>query len=204
MRPTSTPGPRHKALRTTAGLLLAITTLTGCTATAAPTDTATPTTPAATSTTTTPPTFASNDEALAAAKAAYTHYLTAGDSAGAIGTDSWNNYLSLTTGSEHAGVLEAREKMRTNGWSFTGATTFDSMVIQSSGTLPDGAWEIRAYLCLDLSTSDMVDNFGVSQINPGRQLRSPMVVVFVSSQENPDQLLISESPIWSGSNFCSS
>jgi hypothetical protein len=196
---------RYRAVQTgvlISVLVLAAGTLTGCADASTPTQTTRPaaSTPEASQH---PPIFASNDEALAAAQAAYTKYLTAGDTAGAIGTESWNTYLSLTTGSEHAGVLKARETMRENGWSFTGTTTFDSMVIQSSNALPDGSWEIRAYLCLDLSGSDMVDNSGVSRINHGRQRRSPMVVVFVSSQDSPEQLLISESPIWSGSNFCS-
>ncbi|TFD73825.1 hypothetical protein [Cryobacterium gelidum] len=168
----------------------------------APSNTAEPVAVATAAPTEAPPVFASNDEALAAAKSAYANYLTAGDAAGAIGSDSWNNYLSLTTSSETVGVVKAREKMKENGWSFTGTTTFDSMVIQSSNALPDGSWEIRAYLCLDLSGSGMVDTSGASQTKPDRQLRSPMVVVFVAPKEKSHQLLISESPIWSGSNFC--
>lgn len=198
--------PTHSAVRSAAALFLAVGALSGCSAVPAPapTDSAAPVPAATSAPTETPPIFASNEEALAAAKAAYSNYLAAGDTAGEIGSDSWKNYLSLTTGSEFAGVIKAREKMQENGWSFTGTTTFDSMAVQSSRALRDGSWEIRAYLCLDLSESDMVDDSGTSQINPDRQLRSPMIAVFVTPDENSHQLLISESPIWTGSNFCSS
>jgi hypothetical protein len=189
-------------VRAAAALFFFVGTLSGCVAAPAPSNTAEPVAVATPVPTEAPPVFASNDEALAAATAAYANYLAAGDGAGAVGSDSWNSYLSLTTNSERTGVVKAREKMKENGWSFTGTTTFDSMVIQSSNAMPDGSWEIRAYLCLDLSGSGMVNTSGASQINPDRQLRSPMVVVFVAPKEKSHQLLISESPIWSGSNFC--
>ena len=93
--------------------------------------------------------------------------------------------------------------MDEEGWSFTGVAVFDSMTIQSSQALADSTWEIRTYLCLDLSASDTVDRSGISVLDSDRAVRSPMIVVFVTPDTNSQQLLISESPIWSGSNFCS-
>ncbi|TFD68842.1 hypothetical protein [Cryobacterium ruanii] len=185
-------------------LLLAVGTLSGCSAAPAPTpsNTAVPVPTATAAPTETPPVFASNDEALAAAKAAYTKYLSLGDSAGATDSDSWEEYLSLTTGTEHDGAAQVGKLMEEKGWSFTGVTLFDSMTIQSSRALPDSTWEIRTYLCLDLSSSDTVNDAGDSVIK-NDEPRSPMIVVFVTPDKNSRQLLISESPIWSGSNFCS-
>ncbi|TFD10598.1 hypothetical protein E3T35_12760 [Cryobacterium sp. TMT1-2-2] len=147
--------------------------------------------------------FASNEDALVAAKATYTKYLALGDTADGTDSGSWKEYLSLTTGSEKQGVERARDLMDKNGWSFTGVTLFDSMTIQSSQALADSTWEIRTYLCLDLSSSDTVNTLGESVVKADRPGRSPMVVVFVAPNRNSQQLLISESPIWSGSNFCS-
>ena len=182
-------------------LLLSLTVglLSGCVAsTAAPPVVTQPTTPALA-----PPVFASNDEALAAAKAAYTKYLSLGDSVGPTGSASWKEYLSLTTGTEHEGAVEARKLMDERGWSFTGVTLFDTMTVQSSQELPDSTWEIRTYLCLDLSATGTVNDAGESVVKSDRPQREPMVVVFVTPDKNTQQLLISESPIWSGSNFCS-
>ncbi|WP_146070155.1 hypothetical protein [Cryobacterium sp. Y29] len=192
----------HRVVLAAGSLTLAVATLSGCSAAPVPTETAVPVPSETAKPTDSPPVFASNDEALAAAKAAYTKYLSLGDSAGATDSDSWKEYLALTTGTEHDGAAQAGKLMKEKGWSFTGVTLFDSMTIQSSRALPDSTWEIRTYLCLDLSASDTVNESGDSVVKHDEP-RSPMIVVFVTPDKNSRQLLISESPIWSGSNFCS-
>jgi hypothetical protein len=196
---------RYRAVQTgvlISVLLLAAGTLTGCADASTPTQTTRPaaSTPEASQH---PPIFASNDDALAAAQAAYTKYLTAGDTAGAIGTESWNTYLSLTTGSELEGVIAARDDLVKRDLSLTGSTSFDSMSIQSSGANANARWEIRTYVCLDLSGSTMVNAAEQTVSTPNRQVRWPMTVVFVTAEDNTQQLLVSESRVWSGSNFCS-
>ncbi|WP_129590522.1 hypothetical protein [Cryobacterium aureum] len=190
---------------TTVALFLAAGTLSGCAATQAPApiESTAPTAEATTAPTETPPVFASNDEALAAAEAAYSNYLAAGDAAGAIDSDSWKEFLALSTGPEHDATVQSRELMQQKGWSFAGRTQFDSMVVQSSKPLPNSTWEIRTYLCLDLSATDTVNETGDSVVSHDGTQRSPMLVVFVTPNENSHQLLISESPLWSGSDFCS-
>ncbi|WP_104130276.1 hypothetical protein [Cryobacterium sp. N21] len=195
----------HKAVHIASMVFLAAGTLSGCSAapTPSPHGSSEPAAEATAAPTETPPLFASNEDALVAAKATYTKYLALGDTADGTDSGSWKEYLSLTTGSEKQGVERARDLMDKNGWSFTGVTLFDSMTIQSSQALADSTWEIRTYLCLDLSSSDTVNTLGESVVKADRPGRSPMVVVFVTPNRNSQQLLISESPIWSGSNFCS-
>jgi hypothetical protein len=189
-------------VRAAAALFFFVGTLSGCVAAPAPSNTAEPVAVATPAPPEAPPVFASNDEALAAATAAYANYLAAGDTAGAIGSDSWNSYLALTTGSEQAGVVATRENLVSKGRALTGTTSSDSMSIQSSSALPDTTWEIRTYVCLDVSDSKMVDTTGQSVSTPNRQVRWPMVVLFVTPQNYSKQLLVSESRVWSGSNFC--
>ncbi len=191
--------PLH-AVVPSAVLLVSIGLLSGCMATPAPTDSSTPS--AAAESTATPPVFASDEEALAAAEAAYTAYLSAGDTAGEIGSDSWNKYLSFTTGPERDGVTSSRTALEAEGRSLTGSTAFDSMKIQMSSALPDATWEIRTYLCLDITHSQLLDSSGQPIDVSEGPLRWPMVVRFVSPQKDSQQLLISESTVWSGSNFC--
>ncbi|MDJ0339480.1 hypothetical protein [Cryobacterium sp. PH31-O1] len=197
--------PTHSAVRSAAALFLAVGALSGCSAVPAPapTDSAAPVPAATSAPTETPPIFASNEEALAAAKAAYSNYLAAGDTAGEIGSDSWIGFLALSTGTEHDATVQSKELMKERGWSFIGVTRFDSMTVQSSRPLADSTWEIRTYLCLDLRDTDTVNEAGDSVVKENGSLRSPMVVVFVTANANSNQLLISESPIWSGSDFCS-
>ena len=205
MRNPSRRRPVRNVVRTAVVLFLAVGTLSGCSAAPVPVASSTvdPVAEATAAPTETLPVFASNVEALAAAKAAYGNYLALGDSVPSMRSESWDGYLDLTTGVEREGLIRGRELMEENGWAFTGVTRFDSMTIQSSRALPDSTWEIRAYLCLDLSSTDTVNKAGESVVKSDRPVRSPMVVVFVAPDKNSRQLLISESPIWSGSNFCS-
>jgi hypothetical protein len=195
----------HRVVLAAIVLPFALGTLSGCMGAPVPvpSDTAARIAEATGAPTDSPPVFASNVEALAGAKAAYENYLSLGDSVPSMRSESWDGYLDLTTGVEREGLIRGRELMEENGWAFTGVTRFDSMTIQSSRALPDSTWEIRAYLCLDLSSTDTVNKEGQSVVKSDRSVRSPMVVVFVAPDKNSRQLLISESPIWSGSNFCS-
>ena len=191
--------PVHRAVLTATVLFLAG-TLSGCMATPVPPYTASPVAEATAAGT--PPVFASNDEALAAATNAYATYLSAGDAAGQIGSDSWNDYLSLTTGPERDGEIKNKEELEENGWRFTGTTSFDSMTVQSFGALANATSEIKTYVCLDVSQSQKVDTTGQVVSDPDRPTRWPLVVVFHTPDEISHQLLISESTVWSGSNFC--
>ncbi|TFB76039.1 hypothetical protein E3O21_11300 [Cryobacterium flavum] len=185
-------------------VFLAAGTLSGCSAapTPSPHGSSEPAAEATAAPTETPPVFASNEEALAAAAAAYGAYLTAGDTAGAEGSDSWIKYLALTTGLERDDEVKTKKELEQNGWRFSGTTSFDSMTVQSFNPRPDGRWEVRAYVCLDLSQSQKVDASGIVVSDPNRLARWPLVVTFKTPDEISQQLLISESTVWSGSNFC--
>ncbi len=195
--------PLHRRLLHTVALntvlLVSISLLSGCMATPTPHNTSVP---SAAAPTMIPPVFASNEEALAAAMATYSAYLSAGDVAGKIGSDSWNKYLAFTNGPEHDAVMSSRTALEAEGRSLTGSTTFDSIKIQMSSALPDATWEIRTYLCLDITHSRLLDSSGQPIDDSEGPLRWPMVVRFVTPQKDSQQLLISESTIWSGSNFC--
>lgn len=183
---------RPRALRVTA--LLVVLALAGC----APTPVPTPATHSATDA----PVFASDDAALAAATKAYAAYLTASDSSGAVGSRTRLAYLALTTGDAHEEDLSAEQSFDERGWHKIGATSFDSMTIQSSTPNTKGVWEIRTYLCLDVTNSDVVDGSGRSVAHAGRPLRLPLEVSFIATRKGAPDLYVSESRVWSGSDFC--
>jgi hypothetical protein len=148
------------------------------------------------------PAFASEEEALAAAEQAYDAYLLASDSAADQDNDSQAYFLSLSTGSVHKEDAISIELFETQQWQQTGTVTFDSMRLQSSAQTNLDAWEIRVYACLDVSQTDVLDSQGLSTIPSDRPLRMPLEISFVTLPNNPDTLLISESTVWSGTNFC--
>lgn len=153
-------------------------------------------------TTTDAPVFASDADALAAATEAYAAYLAASDASGEIESASRREFLALSTGEAHKEDIAAEATFDERGWRKTGTTAFDSLEIQSYGPVADGGWLVRAYLCLDVSRTDVLDKNGASVAQMDRPLRLPMEVALSSFESEPARLLISESRVWSGSNFC--
>jgi len=76
------------------------------------------------------------------------------------------------------------------------------MAIQSVEINAEKKWEIRVYVCLDVTKSDIVDSSGVSVSQPDRPLRMPLTVAFVGTDQHIDHFKMTESQVWSGSDFC--
>ncbi|MCY7289278.1 MAG: hypothetical protein LH624_13780 [Cryobacterium sp.] len=148
------------------------------------------------------PVFASDEEALAAATEAYAAYLAAGDAAQESGTSSRELFLSLSSGEAHEQDLAVGASFAEKGWKQIGSTSFDSMAIQSAEINADENWEVNAYVCLDVTNTDIVDSSGTSVSKSDRTLRLPLIVAFVGTDRSGDYLQITESRVWSGSNFC--
>lgn len=176
-------------------LLLGMLALTGCTPEPAPRA-------SETSVPTDAPVFASDEEALAAATEAYATYLAAGDAAEEAGTPSREHFLSLSSGEAHESDLSVAASFDEKGWKQVGSTSFDSMTIQSAEINEDEKLEIRVYVCLDVTNSDIVDSSGVSVSQSDRPLRMPLAVAFVGTDQSNDHFQMTESRVWSGSNFC--
>jgi hypothetical protein len=173
---------------------LALPALAGCESAPAPAPTTTTSTGA--------PLFASDKEALAAATEAYAAYLKASDDSWSGGSTTREDFLSLSTGEAHKDDVDANQLYEDRGWKPTGHATFDSMILQSSAMNSDGLWEIRTYLCLDVTETAVIDAAGASVAPPQRPLRLPLEVAFTTKSKQQQNLLISESRVWSGSNSC--
>ncbi|TFC81198.1 hypothetical protein E3T23_06845 [Cryobacterium cheniae] len=176
-------------------LLLGALSLTGCAPEPAPraSETTAPTDA---------PVFASDEQALAAATEAYAAYLAAGDAEEGAGTPSRDQFLALSSGEAHEQDLSVAASFDEKGWKQIGSTSFDSMAIQSAEINEKRRWEIRVYVCLDVTNSDIVDSFGVSVSQPDRPLRMPLEVAFVGTDQSNDHLQMTESRVWAGSDFC--
>ncbi|WP_022886251.1 hypothetical protein [Glaciibacter superstes] len=169
---------------------LVLAALSGCTPTPAPTPIPTSTTDA--------PVFESDEEALAAATEAYAAYQAMSNTIAQEGGRAPERISEFSTGAVLKSEVESFSKMEENGFHGTGDLSFDSFSIQSAD-LVDGI--IQAYLCLDVSGTDVVDSTGASVVPVDRPLRLPLQVGLVNS-DDAKQLLIEESESWSGENFC--
>lgn len=171
-----------------AGVVLSALLMTGC---AAQDPTARPT-PRPTST----PVFASDDEALAAAEAAYAEYLKVSDAISADGGANPDRIAPFVTPERFADETEVFSELQDEGLTISGATTFDSMSVQQHDHTV-----IETYVCLDVSTVVVLDHSGVDVTPTDRTNRIPLAVSF-EIDLGTGKLPISASNVWDGDNFC--
>lgn len=197
--------PRHRAVTTVGILFLIVATLSGCSATPAPvpapSDTAAP--PVAEETAA-PPVFASDDEALAAAEAAYSAYTQGSNEFAASpknrnGSDKFGELVSQRYLPEVTASLNSFAESGNVG---RGAVSFDTVSLLSFSELSPGHVEVSLYLCADVSGLRVLDAKGVDVTAIDRSERTPTQVAFVSSVENASKLLVDREDTWTGRNFC--
>jgi hypothetical protein len=151
----------------------------------------------------TPPVFASNDEALAAATAAYAHYSTevdeflANTDRGPVVTVG-----SLVSERYEREVLAGLDDFAKSGNVGRGVSTFDTISLVSYSDVLAGHAQVDLYLCSDFSGIRVFDASGTDVTPAGRPERVPLQVGFVSSKGEPAKLLIDREDSWSGQNFC--
>ncbi|TFB69613.1 hypothetical protein E3O06_14880 [Cryobacterium glaciale] len=191
--------PVHRVVTTAGILFLIVTALSGCSATPAatpaPSGTAAP--PVAEETAA-PPVFASNDEALAAAEAAYSEYQQMSNQIAHEGGADPDRIAKFTVGTVLESELGTYGRMAADGLRLVGDLAFDSLTLQSAN-LESGA--LVAYVCLDVTKTDVLDVEGASVIPVGRPNRYPLQVSLLHDSFS-NRLFVEKSDSWSGSNFC--
>lgn len=139
------------------------------------------------------PVFASDEEALAAAEEAYGAYLAAVDLSLATGDGTGLRLVAEGNALEEA--LDSVEGFIEKGEKLVGQSSFTSMTLISQAI--DG--RLESYVCLDISQADVVDATGSSIVPPDRASVYPMHLSFEFRSHG---LLVSESEVWDGENFC--
>lgn len=141
------------------------------------------------------PLFSSDEEALAAAQAAYANYLEVSDQIARDGGANPERLKGLVSKSLYSDELSGFKQLQDAAWFASGRSTFDGVHLQkTSGS------EISAYLCIDHSQIRLLDAGGLDVTSPSRVDRYPLVVTFSSSDNGV--LTIDSSNTWSGQNFC--
>jgi hypothetical protein len=140
------------------------------------------------------PLFASDEEALAAAQAAYANYLEVSDQ---IARDGGANPERLESLVSKELFQESNEVFSTYAKNFIkveGSTTFDSLHIAEVS--PRSA---KFYVCLDVSRTKVLsaDDFDITPQE--RQNRLPIVFEI---KESNSLATIESSEVWTGRNYC--
>jgi len=192
--------PRHSStLRAIAVLASAgalVLALTGCIGAPAPSSV-----PTSVPSSSPEPIFASDEEALAAAEAAYREYLATIDTIAAEGFASFDALNSAVTPDHRGEVIASLESLRTAGLTPVGATTFDSASLVETVQTQDIA-DVSLYLCLDVSGVRVMDRSGADVTSSERDDRSPMQVQFESAAVGDPRLLVASEEPWNGDDFC--
>ncbi len=144
------------------------------------------------------PLFASDEEALAAATAAYEEYLEAVDSAladpGAFDNslEQFASGQALEEATRSVGVLEDR------GLRFEGSREVTDVQLQQAIQVDDTTLVV-IYVCESVASVDVLDAQGQSVVEPTR----PDLAAFeVSVEATISEVLVTERTLWSDQQFC--
>jgi hypothetical protein len=147
------------------------------------------------------PLFASDEEALAAATAAYAEYLQVSDAIAVEGGADSERISSVVFEDYRESSLDDFASFADQGLRAVGMSKFDTVSLQNQTTSADGETEVVIYLCLDVSSVRILDQTGADVTPVSRNERLPLEIEVKSSSTTQD-VRVSRSDIWSGGSFC--
>lgn len=168
--------------------------LSGCLGSPAPTASPTPSAAA-------DPVFASDEEALAAAVAAYEAYRAASAEISMDGGTDANRIRRYVSERFASTVLDEFAALKAEGLRMLGTTAIDTTSLASWSSI-DGTTEVSIYLCRDVSGARAVNASGEDVTPDGRDDRVPLQAHLVSDDEDPHVLVVDGVEQWPGDDFC--
>jgi hypothetical protein len=156
-----------------------------------------PRTPAPSST----PLFASDEEALAAAEAAYAAYLKVSDQITSEGGESPERIDKYVAPDLRDSARSSLAAFRHRNVHTAGSSTFDSTQLQRVEYRKNGVAEVAIYACLDIEQVRLISESGSDVTPADRDNRLPLELSFISTGQSAG-LLLQSSDSWMGDNFC--
>ncbi|MGK2852625.1 MAG: hypothetical protein ACSLE3_00735 [Microbacteriaceae bacterium] len=147
------------------------------------------------------PIFASDEEALAAAEAAYAEYQRVSDEIAVAGGVQPDRIAAVVSNTWLPEELAGFKQLRDAGLMQLGDSSFDTISLQAASEIDEGALVVL-YLCSDSSDTRIVNNLGIDVTPMDRVERYPLEVAFRSSEVDPQTLQLDEISTWSGESFC--
>lgn len=143
--------------------------------------------------------FSSDEEALAAAKEAYLHYLDVLDD---LSSAADVERLHEVATAEYVEELAASfAELQSEGRHFEGRSSFDSMRVFERWS-QHGVEFVSTYVCFDSSDVRVIDAAGTDVTPPDRVDRIPVVIRFQSADTDRWRLIARGSDAWRGTDFC--
>lgn len=147
------------------------------------------------------PLFASDEDALEAATAAYEEFLLV---SGEILRDGGRNperLVPLVSDEVYASEAEGFALLADNDWRAIGESVLIGTELQQYTSGPPGFAEVIAYVCVSVEGNDIVDSEGVSQVSADRAPEVSFEIVFASMPSG--SLLIERKTTWAETAACS-
>jgi hypothetical protein len=149
------------------------------------------------------PLFASDEEALEAATAAYRAYYAVSDRILDDGGVNPERIIDLVSKPIYEFEAEGYEKFVAQKYRSVGTTSLDSFVLQRyTGIGGNSEALIAIYACIDISATDVLDENNVSVALPDRQNRFAYEASFSAQADGSLPLILTEEELWTGADFC--
>ena len=178
------------------GVAIALASLiSGCTPTDPPTKQVSASTPAAP--------FASDEEALAAARKTYEEFMAVTKLVVNEGGVSPERIVALASPEIAAVEKDGIAASAGRNLAITGSSVVRNSVLQSYTPQVDGGRGIiTSYFCIDVSGVDVMDETGASVVQSSRPDATPFVVVFDLVEKQSPRLIVSAKNVWDGEGVC--
>lgn len=148
------------------------------------------------------PVFASDEEALAAAVAAFEEYQSVAYGLYLAGSPDFETLQGLVTDEWFQQEVRSAEEFESDGLTIDGGATTIESRLQQWWEEPAGVAHVVVYICEDISATRIIDARGKDVTPVDRDDTVPIEVVLVSSSLDLNSLLISEVRPWAASGFC--
>lgn len=191
-RPRRSAPRRLAAAVATAGALALA--LSGCVGAPAPTATTSASSSAE-------PIFASDEEALVAAEAAYEAYRAASAQITADGGADPNRIDSTVTPDYAASLHDEFETIDELGLRMVGSSRVEQVKL-ADAAYEDAPAEVSIYLCRDVTEVRIIGPDGADVTPADRDNRTPIQAFLVSAADDERRLVVDKVELWSGNNFC--
>jgi len=149
----------------------------------------------------TQPLFASDEEALAAATAAYEEFLSVSGRILRDGGSKPERLKPFVSKDVYTSEAEGFATLASNGWRATGDSVLVETQLQQHQSGPPGVAEVIAYVCVSVEGNDIVDRAGTSQVAADRSVELTFEIVYMSNDEG--DLLLERKTLWSEGSSCS-
>lgn len=144
------------------------------------------------------PIFASEEEALAAAEAAYAEYVRVSDLIGAEGGAGAERLIPFLSPDMYERESKIYEVLVESKRTIVGKTSYSGFILQRVSDAMTSV-DIQAYVCVDVSNNRILDAAGIDVTPADRADRVSLQVTFEATSTST---VLTGSEVWSGSSVC--